>query len=271
MAETLSTDGELIAIYKAHHDQAAAKALVERHYDSVYKRLRAKLSVQDAEDCTQLLWTRFFNNIENYKDDNKFDHYLSTAVTNLLKEHWRNTSTSAKYVAPAGGASTDDESSSAMIEQHPDGNVSVEDAVINSEMIDYLVNRLIPGLPAEQRLLWLLHHEAEFWDPEQPLSWDTLAQLNGIDTVIAWERFESTRNNMLVNTYKGDSEDIDPENLLVYLVWTQAQRPDKKTRFTMKYFSILLNESENTLKTRYRTIRTKLDNELTAFVSTADA
>lgn len=270
MAETLITDGELIAAYKAHHDQAAAKALVERHYDFVFRRLRSKLSVQDAEDCTQLLWTRFFNNIDNYKDENKFDHYLSAAVTNVLKEHWRNTSTSAKYIAPAGSGSADDESANA-IEQQPDGNISVEDAVINSEMINYLVNRLIPGLPAEQRLLWLLHHEAEFWDPEQPLSWDTLAQLNGINTEIAWERFESTRNNMLASTYRGTAIDIDPEYLLVYLVWTQAQRPDKKARFTMNYFSTLLDEPENTLKTRYRAIKTKLDNELTAFDRAAEA
>lgn len=267
------TDGELISKYQESRNELAAKELLQRHYDSVLKQFRSKLSLQDSEDCAQILWTRFFNNIDNYEDSGRLEHYLSTAVSNLKKEHWRNTGTRNKHIASEYGKHDGDDDMPDL--EYADDTASIEDAAISNEMISHLVNKLIPGLPPEQRMLWLLQHESEFWDLTQPLSWETLAQLNGTTTDIAWDRFESARNSIL-GTYNNPPSNpsdikIDPEGMLVYLVWTQANRPDKKTKYTMQYFSTLLNEPENTLKTRYRKTRIKLDSELTAYSVPAGA
>ena len=250
-------DRELIERYRFNRDEAAARQLLQRHYKSVFDRLKSRLTLQDAEDCSQKLWTRFFNNIDSYVDSDRFEHYLSKAISNTLKEQWRNNESFSSRIDL-----NEDEEVLERVGASASGHASdsPEAAVIREEEVNYLVDNLIPGLAPEQRLVWLLTHESEFWDPDQPMSWDMLARLNGIDPIRAWSRFQSARKSLMGDG--GGLSQVDAQDLIIFMVWSQSQRPEKKTRYTLNYFADLLGESENTLKTRYRKAKSILDAEL---------
>jgi len=126
------------------------------------------------------------------------------------------------------------------------------------DQVAYLTNTLIPELICEQRLAFLLMHESEHWEEKRRLGWQHLAQMNGMDAQEAWSRFEVFRNKLLQKVSSHSSEDLDCDSLLVFLIWTQAQRLEKQQSFTWDYFSEVLGVSVNTLKTRYRTALKKL-------------
>jgi len=255
------SDAELIELYQKTRDAKAARELIDRHYDDVLKMLSSKLGYQQAEDTAQIFWTRFFGNIENYRESGLFSHYLSKAVSNLAKEQWRNQKTRDNHISDLD-LETSLEFSQGSETVAGNGTVDAEKSVDDSEAISYLVNKLIPGLPIEQRIVWLLKHESEFWEPKQPLCWSALASLNGISSNHAWELFERARKKLLNTHHRINSQRLEDEEMLMFTVWTQAQRNEKRDNFTMKYFADLLGESENTLKTRYRAATKSLDSAL---------
>lgn len=247
--ETLS-DNELVQLYVKANDQQAFEALVRRFYRYVMKRFLAHVSHAEAEDLAQNLWIRVLGNLDTYNDEGKFTAFLSTIARNLLNDHWRKAGVRAK---------TDSEWSDEAIEHDIDFSNhegSVEDQHMQRAAVDHLVSTLIPSLPCDQRMIYLLRHESEHWEKKSRLEWDNLATLNGIDVPTAWGRFDSARAKFMQRlSNKGTSEDageIDGEELLVFLVWTQAQRPDKSEKYTESYFANLLGVPVSTLKTRYQ-------------------
>jgi len=257
-------DGELIRRYLTEQDQSAFEALLRRHHDQVFWRFLKRVGNRaDAEDLTQQMWIRVVDNLGRYDDQGKFSSFLATIGTNLLNDHWRR-----KGVRSAAFVDwTDDEEHSPKLDP-ADRRGSAEDDVVRQSAINYLVTELIPQLPCEQRMIYLLRHESEHWEENRRLDWSHMAELNGVTVNDAWSRFESMRKDLLMLTHAGEEsqdESLDfsksprdeasdsGEKLLIFLVWTQAQRPHKDQKYTESYFAELLGVSVNTLKTRYRT------------------
>ncbi len=246
------TDGELIHEFVDARNQHAFDTLLRRHYQRLFRRFAAKIRDDDqAHDLCQTLWMRVLGNLADYRDDQKFEHYLNTIASNLLKDHWRgDRSASEVSLFDDEGA---DASEYGAFELQGDDGIDEERRALGREAMETLVHQVIPSLSCEQRLVYLLRHESEFWDEAQPLEWQHLAELNGLEVETAWRIFRDTRDKLLQYANgKLDTVDMDCLDNLVFLVWTQARRADKREKLTEQYFADLLNIPVNTFKTRYR-------------------
>ena len=241
------TDNELIGFYLEDANQKAFEVLLRRYYGFVFKRFASYVGQADAEDLVQQLWIRVLDHLDGYRDEGKFSAFLSTIARNLLNDYWRRAG-----VRNQVNVDWEEDDSERNLEFSTKEG-STEDQVINQEAVSYLTTTLIPTLPCEQRMIYLLRHESEHWEEKQRLEWHHLAELNGVDVDTAWNRFESARGKMVRGSVgKQSKARIDEEELLVFVVWTQAQRPDKSQKFTESYFADLLDVPVNTLKTRYK-------------------
>lgn len=264
------SDAELIQRYQANQDQSVARELLNRYHGFMLQRLKSALPPADAEDWSQIFWTRFFSNAIvkfQYTDEGCFERYLSKAVTLLKREHWRNAGIQGRILSFASGLvwhgnGAEDEP----MELEASTEIAAEHELMARQMINYLVDELVPALPPDQRMIWLLKHEAEFCDTDQSLAWSTLAQLNGMTTEQAWDHFEQTREKLLRYYHGHTHESIESDSLCIYMVWTHSQRPRRQGRYTNAYFSQLLNISENTVKTRYKAAQDKLDAAMNLFL-----
>jgi len=247
------SDNELIELYVKNANEAAFEVLLKRYYGFVYKRFVSQVGQADADDLVQQLWIRVLDHLKDYRDEGKFSAFLSTIARNLLNDYWRR----AGVRNPVNADWQEDDDDRNLNFSTKEG--STEDQIISQEAVRYLTTNLIPTLPCEQRMIYLLRHESEHWEEKARLQWHHLAELNGIDVDTAWNRFESARGQMVQTSLGDDSSgQIDEEDLLVFLVWTQAQRPDKSQKYTESYFADLLNVSVNTLKTRYKAASKRL-------------
>jgi len=254
------SDGELIALYNDSENQAAMRILVERHYERMYRRFSRELrNDADAGDLSQKLWLQVTRNLKGYKDEGKFPQFLSTVATNLLNDHWRQTGTRNKYITEPG-------ENEDILDLEAD-EVDPERALENDQQVARLVSELIPALPPEQRMAWLLRHESEYWEPGKRFEWKHLAELNGITVDEAWTKFDAARHRYLDALQNANStnstgpdldKDIDSEQEVIFMIWTQANRPTKNQSFSWDYFSNLLNVPVNTMKTRYRSAQQTL-------------
>lgn len=257
MQET--SDWQLIRAYLDEGNETAFEVLLKRHYDMVYKRLVSHIKhPDDAADLTQQIWIRVINNLPNYKDDGKFPSFLMKATSNMLTDYWRRKGVKGQVIQET----LETEESVDPIVMASDQRTETSNTIEAREQVDYLVRELIPALDCEQRLAFLLMHESEHWEEDKRLGWNHMAELNGIDEQTAWERFETVRNALMQNINGKTDVRTDCEEMLVFLVWTQAQRLRKNSDFTWDYFSNILGTPTNTLKTRYRTALKKLSTGL---------
>jgi len=243
------SDAELMERFRKAGDQKAFEALVRRHFKSIHSRFARRTGNDaDADDLTQKLWIRVIENIDSYDDSGRFPNYIATIARNLLTDHWRK-----KGVRDAVDVDwpEDDEklSRDPNYQTRDDGT---ENKLTRQHAIKRLVKEFIPNLPVEQRTIYLLRHESEHWESKRRMGWEHLAELNGIDTDLAWSRFDQARRNLLAKE-EGRSELQDSEEACIFFVWTQAQRPGKQYSFTESDFAEMLSVPVNTLKTRYRT------------------
>ena len=254
MSQTTPTDWNLIRRYLDHADERAFERLMRRHYDSVYHRLLSHCKhPQDAEDMAQQLWVRVVKNLASYVDDSKFSSFLMRATSNILTDYWRRKSVKDQVIQQV----LSDEETDAF-EMPPDQGIGVSALHEVQDQVSYLTRKLIPELVCEQRLAFLLMHESEHWEEKRRLGWQHLADLNGMDAQEAWSRFEAFRNKLLQHINGRSSDEPDCDSLLIFLIWTQAQRLEKRQPFTWDYFAEILGVSVNTLKGRYRTALKKL-------------
>jgi len=258
------SDGELIALYNDSGNQAAIRILVERHYERIYRRFAREVRNEaDAGDLSQKLWLQVTRNLTNYKDEDKFPQFLSTIATNILNDHWRQTGTRSKYI-------TEPDENEDILDLEAD-TVDPERALENDQLVMRLVTELIPALPPEQRMAWLLRHESEYWEPGQRFEWKHLAELNGITIDEAWTKFDAARHRYFAahqdsNSHSSTDADLDSdveiEQQVIFMIWTQANRPTKNQSFSWDYFANLLNVPVNTMKTRYRSAQQTLATSL---------
>ena len=252
--QQILSDWELIRAYLDDANERAFGQLMSRHYDSVYRRLLSHCKhPHDAEDMAQQLWVRIVNNLPNYQDDGKFPSFLMRSTTNMLTDYWRRKGVKDQVIQQ-----TFTEEETDAIEMAADQGIGVSALHEVQDQVAYLTGTLIPELICEQRLAFLLMHESEHWEEKRRLGWQHLAEMNGMDAQEAWGRFEAFRNKLLQSVSGHSNEEPDCDSLLVFLIWTQAQRLEKRQSFTWDYFSEVLGVSVNTLKTRYRTALKKL-------------
>lgn len=228
------SDSDLIEAWRMRRCEKSLNILIKRHYQKIFKRIKAKTNnYEDAKEVTQDSFLKLVKSLQNYKDEGKFTHFLNTIATSTLIDFYRKNGTSCdieslKYEMQLDIGSTRNDDSSYFAEQK----------------VEYLTSHCVPLLPANERLVFLLLHESELWDFDTPLDWSHIAKLNGIDKETAWARFESARKALM----KGVSaEQVDREHLLIFLLWTQANRPFK-SGYTLKYFAELLGEAEQNLR-----------------------
>jgi len=254
-------DGELITRYVKKQDEGAIRMLVQRYHHDLHSRfLRELRNEADAFDLQQKLWLQVTRNLGSYKDEGKFAHYLSRIASNQLNDFWRSKGRRSEVFVEnrsTAGDQDDGDSEHWAVSNTGDGSPDEEQRLIESELVEYLVTVLIPGLPVDQRIAWLLRHESEYWEPGRRLDWNHLADLNGMDVDQAWESFETAREKLLTGSGQG-GQDLSEDELGIFMIWTQAQRARKEQQFTWEYFSALLGVPTNTMKTRYRTAQKQL-------------
>ncbi len=257
------SDYQLIQDYLKNSNQKAFKALLDRYFDHTKKVLfNGGMPAQDVGDACQQVWVKIVRALPGYKDEGKFGALITTAAKNLCKDYWR-----ARKYSGLHSSMNDDE-------QNMDHDLAfstmqnTENNYQNSEAISLLTAKLIPELGSELRTVFLLKHEAEYWDDKRPLSWSDLSMLFGVSREQIVEYFVNARDG-LVEAYH-EQEEVKPvsnEELGVFLVWTQSQRKDKKQKQTESRLASLIGIPVNTFKTRYKRAREALAEELNAYRS----
>lgn len=256
------SDGDLISLYVNQKNEQAMRALVSRHQANLHARFRRELPDEaDARDLQQQLWLKVVGNLSNYKDEGKFANYLSRIAGNLITDFRRGKGRQGKVIASNESIDGVTDTYDMALNEMPVGGSadSQSNEMANDELVEYLVKVLIPALPVEQRTAWLLQHESEYWDYNNRLDWKHLAELNGLDVDEVWNYFESAREKLIVGG-KATATNTHLEEIesLIFLVWTQAQRLKKESKFTWDYFAHLLGVPQETMKTRYRSARLTL-------------
>ncbi len=260
------TDNQLIQFYLDKQDQRAFETLVRRHYDTIRKRLLVHTKNKaDADDLTQALWIKVLDYLPKYQDSDQFSHFINKIATNLLRDLWRKQGVrkeSSLDQLEEDGQQFDGASQVTVLDQDP-----LQSGYAAKTELEYLTKSLIPQLPSHLRVVFLLKHESEYWDDRQPFQWQHLADLNNMDIDTVWNVFHSTRDKLVKNSHSRNerNDDISMDELQVFLVWTQAQRVDKKAKYTEQYFAGLLNIPVNTFKTHYRKAIQSLNEQMDEF------
>jgi len=81
-----SSDSELIQLYVQHRSEsdAALRVLIERYNQQMFDRYLAKVHDKTiASDLVQELWTKVAASLPRYRDEGKFEHYLSKLHSNV--------------------------------------------------------------------------------------------------------------------------------------------------------------------------------------------
>jgi len=268
-----SSDSELIQRYVQHRSDSdsALRVLIERHNQQMFDRFLAKVHDKAiAADLVQELWTKVAANLHRYKDEGKFEHYLSKLHSNVRIDFYRKSGREKElFVDNQRGGKSDgfaEKAEQYYTDSYQDPAQDAEQYVGNDALAKYLTNVLIPALPIEQRAAWLLRHESEYWEPARRLEWRHLAELNNLTEAQTAAIFESARKKLMTSSATGKDSVLEEIELLVFLVWTQAQRLDKAQKFTWTYFADLLGQPVNTMKTRYRTAQKSLQKSLNEYM-----
>lgn len=266
------SDAELIQLYVQRRGESdgALRALIERHNQQMFDRFLAKVHDKTiAADLVQELWTKVAASLHRYKDEGKFEHYLSKLHSNVRIDFYRKSGRDKDVFVDNKSVGANDDFTEGDNDYYAnnleDPGQNTEEQVSNDALAEYLSGVLIPALPIEQRAAWLLRHESEYWEATQRFEWHHLAELNNLTEHETAMLFESARHKLMTATSVGSGA-LDELEILVFLVWTQAQRLDKSQKFTWDYFAQLLGQPVNTMKTRYRTAQMSLQKSLTEYM-----
>lgn len=248
-------DHELIRRYLDNSDQSAFRELLER-YLSLSKRLVAGMCnvSHDHEDLVQQSWIKILNSLHAYKDEQKFEAFVVTIVKNTVRDYWRYTNTRKSTQFAADLIEGDQEF------EFEDSSPSIEKCIDSSSSISKLLTEFIPQLPGNQRVVFLLKHESEYWEGKQRLDWQTLGTLTNQPSDNAWESFDRVRRifKSWFDENTGDKQEVSEQELEVFAVWTQSQRPISHKKVTEPELASLLGIPVNTFRTRYRAAKQTL-------------
>lgn len=80
-------------------DMMSLSALIDSNYQMIYRYLyKMTFDQMLSEDLTQETFTRFIQNLEKYTHDAKLSTYLITIAANLLKDHFKKSSSQKKLI-----------------------------------------------------------------------------------------------------------------------------------------------------------------------------
>jgi len=249
------SDAELVKLWQMQRNEQAFRTLVEKYYATVFQRIRRKVAnVEDAKEVTQDVFTKLVTSLDNYSEQGKFIHFLNTLVGNQIIDYYRK-----------NGRDFDEEAVrhelyGELISRNNESGALAEQIHVERK-VAYLTEQCIPNLPPNERLVFLLLHESELWDFDSPLEWSHIATLNGIDKQTAWKRFESARESLMKGT---TANQVDKEDMIIFLVWTQAKRPFKAT-LPLAHFAELLGEEHQNLRNWSYRAKKNLGQRLTEY------
>lgn len=216
-------------------------------------------SDNDRDDLVQQSWVKIIHALPGYSDEQKFAAFISTIVTNTVKDYWRyqNVRRRTTFIEESELAGRDSELPS--IHENSVGSI-----IDNTSLANQLLTKEIPALPKKLRVVFLLKHESEYWGESGRLDWKTLGVLTGQSATEAWQRFDRARRLLKAHLDGNEAEhkELSDHDLETFLVWTQAQRPIKSKAVTEKELSSLLGIPLNTFKTRYRAAKACLQKGL---------
>lgn len=96
---TKKANDEELASRAASGDAAAFRALLEAHYDRVFRIVYSVLRSQtDAEDVTQEVWAAMPKKLRNWRGDSKLTSWLHRVALNAAKDSLRRSATQARAV-----------------------------------------------------------------------------------------------------------------------------------------------------------------------------
>jgi len=232
------TDSELVKLWQMQRDKKALNNLIEKHYVIIFRRIKNKVAnVEDAREVTQDAFTKLVTSLSKYSDQGKFTHYLNSLVSSQLIDYYRKNG--KDYDEDAIRHELYDD-----LNSRNDGSGVLAEQLYTEKKVARLTEQWIPNLPPNERLAFLLLHESELWDFETPLEWSHIATLNGIDKKTAWKRFESARESLMKGV---KANQVEREDMLIFLVWTQAKRPFK-TSPPLAHFAELLGVEHQRLR-----------------------
>ena len=153
-----ATDESLIAAYLERGDEQAFRRLVERHQSRIYGYLLGMVqSRETADDLFQETFVRAIDAMHHrragYADQGRWIHWIMRIARNAALDHFR---MKKRWKT----AETGDDEDEQIWERLPDGDPGVEERLEQSNRQQWM-DDLIARLPAEQREVLLLRHDAD--------------------------------------------------------------------------------------------------------------
>lgn len=243
-----SNDWQLIRRYLDKHDVDAFEHLMKRHYDTVYSYVLARSPQQsEASYLTQRIWTTVVDQLDEFESSMGFQRFLTDISHEIITEFQRAQPSSP--VPATAYSSTQQE----VQPEPPDPLPELESA-----RDERFISEHLRILTCEERMIYLLKEISDH-PLSTELTWEMLADFNGIDSQDAWDRFELVRKLLLEKHHQDTgSKRLTCLDLLIFLVWTQAKRPNQKQIFSWHYFSDLTGISTMQLQIDYRKAEKKL-------------
>ena len=151
MADRLTqpgSDEELMQRY-ASGDPDAFQRLYEHHRGGLYRYFLRQSSPDVADELFQDVWARVIQARKRYRPEAAFKTWLYTLARNRLVDHWRR----------EGRRPLESLDDDCPVPAARDAGPGPQRLVDLRECIEQLL-QLVTGLPAEQRQVFLLRHEA---------------------------------------------------------------------------------------------------------------
>lgn len=236
------TDWQLICRYLDKHDINAFENLMQRHYDTAYSYVLARSPQQtEASYLTQRVWTTTVDRLEEFEQSMSFPSFITDISNEVTTEFQRNR---GNVPAPETHPPTERPPNTTEPPIEPTDSRSLAEERFNSEELS--------SMNCEERMIYLLKALSDHRDPVK-LTWEALADFNGIDSQDAWDRFELVRKILIKKQHKDSgSKRLECEDLLIFLVWTQANRTNDSQTFSWNYFAELTGIPAIQLQLRYR-------------------
>ena len=188
-------DLALIKQYINERNEKAFLALYDRHHLSVKKTIDSMCrNSEDVEDLVQQSWVKIIQALATYTNNGSFAGFAATIARNTVRDYWRYSNTRSTTLSETHFMSEN------FMDSFESSAVSVEDAVDSDRQMKNLFMRCIPRLPVKLRTVFLLRHEAEYWDGKQRLSWEMLALFTQQSKRDAWKRFDRIRSGVLIRS-----------------------------------------------------------------------
>ena len=243
-------DYDLVRRYLENGDQASFRILLNRYLD-ITKRVVSRYceNKSDVDDLVQQIWIKIIDSLSRYENQNRFIAFHNTIAKNTIKDYWKFKNVRSSTISFEDISNGTDSYNPASTE------LSEERKYSSHQAVNHLATQLIPSLPCNLKTVFILRHEAEFWERNRRLSWSALGKLFGLSETEVWQHFDRVRKasiEALGGSKQKPADNLSEEELSVFIIWTQAQRLPQLKKVTEADLADLLGIPVNTFKTNYR-------------------